>query len=310
MRGLAMHKALGIACFMAAPLSAQPESVLSYLPDESQLSGWETLGEPQTAEGDDLFLLINGGAEIYHEYGFARAVMHSYVRGEKSVNLEVYEMEDVASAYGAYSFKTGREGESVAVGTESRFEDYYLNFWKGNVVVTLIGFDTDQETREAILMLARSVEGKITQEGARPELVELLPEYSIGGDRAHLTYVEGNLALMNRYRFANGNVFDVRRGVVADYGDHLTFLFLYEDETQTFDRVAIAADLLASSGLYSDVTADELGFTGWDRGGRFLLLRPVGRFAVVCVDTDRPEAFTALDEVAAMLAIESERRVP
>ncbi len=301
-RILALTSVLCVVCAIGFPLLGQPESVLSYLPHEFQLEGWETLGEPQTAEGDDLFLLINGGAEIYHEYGFSRAVMHSYVKGDKSVNLEVYEMDDVTSAYGAFSFKTGREGEHIDIGSEAKFEDYYLNFWKGNVVVTLIGFDADAETKDAILSLARLVEDKISQGGARPEVVDLLPEYSVGGVQAHITYVEGNLALLNRYRFGNGDVFEAKNAVVGDYGDQLIFLFPNESEARTFDQVAAASQRLASSGLYSDFAADELGFTGRDRDDRVLLLRPVGRYAVACVATERTDAFTALEEVAARLS--------
>ncbi len=308
-----MSRCLWVGAFfflVCAPLSAQQGSVLQYLPNASSLDGWETLGEPQIAEGADLFLLINGGAEIYNEYGFVRAAMHSYEKGEKSVNLEVYEMEDVASAYGAYSFKTDRDGEPLDIGSEARFEEYYLNFWKGNVVVTLIGFDTDQETRDAILTLGRLVEDKISLESARPELVELLPPCSIGGEQAQFTYVEGNLALINRYRFGNEAVFEAKSAVVGDYGDQMIFLFAYESETQTFDGVAAASDRLASSGLYTEITADDLGFAGRDRDSRFLLLRPVGKFAVVCLGATPRDAFSALEDVASRLALHAEGQVP
>ncbi|UCH93448.1 MAG: hypothetical protein JSV88_24690, partial [Candidatus Aminicenantes bacterium] len=40
-----------------------------YLPQAAELQEWEAVGTPQHVVGDDLFLLINGAAEIYHEYG-------------------------------------------------------------------------------------------------------------------------------------------------------------------------------------------------------------------------------------------------
>ena len=292
------------------PLFAQKQSVLEYLPDMASLDGWEVMGEPQTAEGEDLFLLINGGAEIYNEYGFSRAVFHSYVHGPASVNLEIYEMKDAASAYGAYSFKTGRDGESIDIGTEARFEEYYLNFWKGNLVVTLVGFDTEPETREAILTLANLVDARITGESARPELVDILPPTTIGGAPVHATYVEGNLALLNRYRFGSGNVFQAERGVVGDYGEKLVVLFHYENEEQTFERVAAASEQMEAGGLFTETEADEMGFSGRDRDGRFLLMRPVGRYLVVCVDADRPDAFTFLEEIAGRLAMRAEGQRP
>jgi hypothetical protein len=283
--------------------------VLSYLPDESLLEGWETLGDPQTAAGDDLFLLINGGAEIYNEYGFTRAVMHSYEKGDKSVNLEIYEMEDAASAYGAYSFKTGRDGESVDVGSEARFEEYYLNFWKGNVVVTLIGFDTDVETRDAILTLARMVEAKISSEGQRPEIVDLLPETS-GGVRVHPTYVEGNLGLLNRYSFGTGDLFRLTNAVVGDYGDYLLLLFPYDSETTAGDRLASASELMSASGQYSNATIGEYEFRAQDREGRFVSLRSVREFLIAYVGESGEDASGLLESLSESVVQHTRQREP
>ena len=48
------------------------EEVSYYLPDQSELRGWRPLYEPQVAEGDDLYLLINGAAEIFETLGANR----------------------------------------------------------------------------------------------------------------------------------------------------------------------------------------------------------------------------------------------
>ena len=50
---------------------------LSYLPQGGEVDRWSSSEEPQHAVGEDLFLLINGGAEIYHEYGFEQAAVLS-----------------------------------------------------------------------------------------------------------------------------------------------------------------------------------------------------------------------------------------
>lgn len=288
---------IGSVCLAVAPLASQTESVLSYLPDETLLEGWEALGDPQTAEGDDLFLLINGGAEIYNEFGFVRAVMHSYDKGEKSVNLEVYEMEDVASAYGAYSFKTSRDGESVDIGSEAKFEEYYLNFWKGNVVVTLVGFDTDTETRDAILALAKMVEAKITASGPRPNIVDVLPEFSSTGTPVHPTYVEGNLGLINRYRFGAGGAFGFSKAVVGEYDDYLLLAIPYDDTSVAAEHFAAASQEMNSSDLFTDVVVSDSDFAGVDRNGRFVTLRLVRDFIVAYVGKDIDHASKTLESL-------------
>lgn len=286
-----------LACLVFAPLSGQRGSALAYLPDESSLDGWGTLGDPQTAEGDDLFLLINGGAEIYNEYGFSRAVIHSYTKGDISVNLEVYEMEDAASAYGAYSFKTGRGGETIDIGSEASFEEYYLNFWKGNVVVTLIGFDSDSETRDAILALAGMVEAKIPHTSARPAIMDFLPSMSSSGERVHPTYLEGNLGLLNRYRFNNGDVFGFSSAAVGDYGDYLVFLFPYASEGEAGDRFQRAVLSLESSQRYTSPSETHGTFSANDSDNRHLLMKLVGQHIVVFVGDDPEEALSVAEDV-------------
>ena len=295
---------LGCLCFVtlvSAPFGSSQQSALAYLPDDSSLDGWDTLGDPQTAEGDDLFLLINGGAEIYNEYGFSRAVIHSYTKGDISVNLEVYEMQDAASAYGVYSFKTGRDGEPIHIGSKAAFEDYYLNFWKGNLVVTVIGFDTDSQTREAILELARMVEAKISSEGARPAIIDLLPDTSANGRPVHATYVEGNLGLLNRYRFANEDVFELTSAAVGDYGDHMLFLFPYESEEAAKTRLNVASQRLSASGLYSNAAIHEHGFSAEDRNGRFVSLGTTRQFLIAFVGQNGECASAALQGIVAKI---------
>jgi hypothetical protein len=298
---------LVLVIYVAGAVAATAQNgALAYLPDESSLAGWETLGDPQTAEGDDLFLLINGGAEIYNEYGFARAVIHSYTKGDKSVNLELYEMEDAAGAYGAYSFKTGRGGESIDIGSEAIFEEYYLNFWKGNVVVTLIGFDSDAETRDAILTLARLVEANIPTVSARPAIMNILPAESSRGESVHLTYLEGNLGLLNRYRFGSGDVLGFTHAVVGDYGDYLVFLFPYASAFEAGEWFQRAVQSLTSNQRYTNHLVRPDAFSADDPDNRHVLLKLVEAHIVVYVGDDRDEASNVVEDVLQRVAASTE----
>ncbi|MCK7482485.1 MAG: hypothetical protein M0C28_39200 [Candidatus Moduliflexus flocculans] len=50
----------------------------AYLPSDGAAPGWTQDGEPQEFEGEDLYTYIDGGAEIYQEYGFRRVVVQDY----------------------------------------------------------------------------------------------------------------------------------------------------------------------------------------------------------------------------------------
>ena len=149
--------------FSQAEEPRRQESLLHLMPLESDLEGWKLDGEPQTAEGIRLFELINGGAEEYVKEGFSRAVMATYRNKEgKRINLDIYEMLSPESAVRIHRKKAGDRGQKVSVGEEAVMEDYYLSFQKGTYQVTLSGYDTQRETLEWLLRMARLVAERIS----------------------------------------------------------------------------------------------------------------------------------------------------
>ena len=95
----------------------QQKALVHYLPKAGEVGNWKPAYTPQTYKDDDLFTYINGGADIYLEYGFHRVVYNEYQdNNDHSINVEIYEMKNSASAFGIYSFKIGNKGEKIAIG--------------------------------------------------------------------------------------------------------------------------------------------------------------------------------------------------
>lgn len=208
------------------------DDIISFLPQKGDCGDWKPVGVPEHAVGEDLFLLINGGAEIYHEYGFNQAVLQEYQNdNQKSINVEIYEMIDAAGAFGIYSFKTGIHGKPVAIGQDAFLEDYYLNFWKDKWLVTLIGFDAEHETIDGIFKLSSAIDNKIIQNGTKPGLIKLLVPDGLN-DRG-VKYVKGNLALSKYYKFGSADVFGAKEGVIGDYGQFSLYIFRYDDAVES-----------------------------------------------------------------------------
>jgi len=277
------------------------KEILTLLPDQDQLKGWEPFGEPQYAEGEDLFLLINGGAEIYYEYGFKQAVIHSYSReDDTSVNVEIYEMEDAKSAYGIYTFKTGENGKNIFVGTQGKLEEYYLNFWKGPYVVTLIGFDTDPTTRKSLKKIAGLIDDNITHSGSPPDLINYITDLS--DPYSKITYIEGNLGLYNQYEFDTENIFGVSKGVVATYDGYRLFLLHYTDNSERVKWFHNASDHLQDNSKFSDFITIDAGFTLKDNKGQLVWVTSCENFILIYVGKDEPgNAEEILGEVEEVL---------
>jgi len=295
---------IGLLCLALVWLTAAPAgageqaktpAVLALLPAAGEVAGWLPEDEPEYAAGEDLFYLINGGAAIYREYGFNEAVYQTYVTGDgRSINLEIYAMEAPASAYGIYSFKTGKDGEPVESVPRSWLESYYLNFWKGNYQVTVVGLDGEETTRQSLIDFAAVIEGKIESESPTPRIVELFPHEGLLPNG--VTYLKGNLALFNQYLFDRTNVFGVGEGAIAEYEDHSVFVFEYAHQEASKKWFASARDFLEQSERFANFTDMENEFEIEDAVGHTLTVTAHGRYIVVVKGEKSTDAQKLLED--------------
>lgn len=209
---------------------ASQRTLTKALPKDGDVEGWTRLRSQQHYEGEDLYEYINGGAEIYHEYGFVQVVIQDYVDSTgKSISVEIYEMASPASAYGMYTFKTNTKGKWISVGREAQLADYYMNFWKGAFLVTLTGFDETEETRQGLISIAQAVSSRIPGEGEKPRVISLLPEEDL--EAQSIKYFTGFLGLRNSHPFFGLNIMGYEEGIKGDYtGDFSLFLFRFDGE--------------------------------------------------------------------------------
>jgi hypothetical protein len=218
----------------------RPIPIRSLLPGLHECGAWHPSGEARHYGGDDLFVYINGGAELYNEFGFKQVVVQEYQGpGDRTLSLEIYEMNDDDAAYGIYSLRTGAGGRALNLGDMGLFEDYYLNFRKARYLVTLTGFDDSKETCECLEKLAHVVDQRIPMNGDLPHLVRCLePEDTVPGS---INYFVGPLGLFNSGFFLAQGGFPFQEGAGAEYqGKSRVFLFRFsgeEDCSKAFEIV-------------------------------------------------------------------------
>lgn len=260
------------------------QDISHYLPKSGELTEWKPVSAPQKFIGEDLYLLINGGAVIYYEYGFKQVITQEYVNKDgKSINLEIYEMINPSSAYGIYTFKTGEDGKEISVGTDALFVDYYLNFWKGNFLVTLIAVDSEKETIDGLMRIARIVDTKIENEAEKPIMLDLLLKENL--KILSTKYLKGNVALSNNYKFDSGNIFGLKEGVIGDYSDFKIFIFKYNDEFECMKWFRNARNHLKNNPRFDDFTdyGDDLSLT--DKQGKHIYIGQHQNYILICLRT-------------------------
>jgi hypothetical protein len=261
---------------------SQLQSLSVYLPESGEVTGWEKNFSKEEYKGDDLYIYINGGAEIYHEYGFQRVIVQDYKNEkEKSVSLELYEMKSPESAYGIYTFKTEANGKPVEIGHEGRLEGYYLNFWKGKFLVTITGFEEDEETIRGLIQIAKTVEKKLFREkGEKPAITRLLPEDRF--DPSGIKYFKGHLGIFNSYPFSTKNIFNLKEGIKGHLKDNIdVYIIKYDSPEQCLLQFNQAKNSLKEEPRYKNFATTTKTFSLFDDKNKMLYFEPRNNYILI-----------------------------
>jgi len=184
----------------AAPAEAVAQSVL---PGDGFSAGWKLSGRPRTFISQDLFNHIDGGAELFLEFGFARLQVQAYGDGTSELAAAVYEMENATSALGVYLMKMGRETPFAEVAARNSSETSQLNIVKGRYFVQIDNFDEKPAPRAAAVALANAVLALLQDEKPAAVLDRLPAEKRVPGSER---LVRGPYALQPYYTFGEGDI--------------------------------------------------------------------------------------------------------
>jgi hypothetical protein len=291
-----------VLLLMAAGAAAQqdPVDLSGYLPASDEVAGWTLSDAPKNYRGDKLFVMINGGADIYHEYGFTQVLSAEYadVLG-KSITLEIYEMESPAAAFGIYTFKIGVGGKTLAIGQEALLEDYYLNFWKGNLLVTVTGLDSEEDNVQGVVALAKAVDARIAKTGERPELAGLLLREPLVF--SHPKYIRGSLGVMNSYIFERDNIFRVREGMIGAVGDCQAFVFRYTDEGESAKSYDHATKRLSVSPKFMSRALQGKRYSMVGRDKELVMINQTGRYIAIVIGQNQDRVKSTSDRLVEKL---------
>lgn len=286
-----------IAFFNASSLLiafAQDRDILAYLPDTCEFVGWDQEDSVRVFAGEELFTLIDGGADIYFEYGFRQVAAAKYRNNlENSIKLEIFEMSDASAAYGMYSLNAGTHGKKVHIGNEGMLYDYHLMFWKNVFLVFLTGADTTDETKSGIMAMAASIDQRLGAPGEKPTLAACLPSDGLRS----CAFIRGNLGLSSFYTFDTKNIFRMKEGIIGIYPAHQLYLFQYNSGSETKERYADVQSIFKSGSRYSDFKEYGRYSTMTDKKGNRLCFTYFDNLIVAAICQSKNDAKTICDDV-------------
>jgi hypothetical protein len=210
----------------AAPPETSPGDA-GLLPESGAVGNWTRAGAPRVFAGPELYELIDGGAEIVYEYGFARATVQRYRSGEDELGVELFLMRDPAAALGLYLARCGPPPTAVELaaslppaGLVDRYTAgrHQLLLVRNRYFLVVDNLSGKAERASALLDFARAIAPRLPPDGP-VEVFDLLPaEGRIAGSER---LVRGPLALQAFVLLGEGDVLqlgDRVTAVAASYG--------------------------------------------------------------------------------------------
>jgi len=263
------------------------------IPEPGFAPGWAKAGQLRTFTGQDLFNQIDGGAELFLEFGFARLRLQAYARDKAELTLNAYEMESAASALGIYLMKMGRETPFPEIAARNSGEEAQVAILKGRYFIQVDNLGDVPASRAETAALANAFLAGVVEESA-PTPLDLLPaEGKVPGSER---LVRGPYGLQPYFTFGEGDVLHLGGkifGVVASYREgpnagFLRFIVPYVEETRT---VSVYKNLLANLDPYLKVLETrERAFVFEDHLGKFGIVELKGSSLDIRVNLDlRPK---------------------
>ena len=228
------------------------------IPDAGFAPGWTRAGALRTFAGQDLFNQIDGGAELFLEFGFVKLRLQAYARDKAELTLNAYEMESAASALGVYLMKMGRETPFPEVAARNSAEEVQVTIVKGRFFVQVDNLGDVPASRTETAALANAFLAGVKDESVPTPLDALPAEGKVAGSER---LIRGPYGLQPYFTFGEGDILSLGGrvfGALAEYrmsgGTAFTRLIVpYPDP----DKAAAAlAHLKANLDTYLKVTAD------------------------------------------------------
>lgn len=264
-----------------------PDSAL--LPPDGFLDAWKKVQGPRVFAGADLYGYIDGGAEIFLEFGFEQLVVQRYARGdqaraasEPSEELQIlaYRMTDPIAATGIYLMNCGKESPDPSFPERHTMSQHHLLFKRHQYYVIVNNLRGDSKTMPAMLAFGRAIASRLPAEEPL-QLDQLLPKKDL--DRNSIRLIRGPYGLQPVCTLGQGDILQLGRTITAVSGEYheadgksTRIIVEYPDE-----GLALKAFLHLQSNLDSYLKVVE-------KGDRRLVFRDyAGKYGVIALTGER-----------------------
>lgn len=240
------------ACLIAFLLSLLlPAAAEIRLPADDCVPGWKQAGQRVCYNGAELFDYIDGGAELFLEFGFERVVIQKYRNDNDEIAIEIYAMNDGEAALGIYLMCCGQETPVVGIGSRNSGDRHQFTVLHGRYMVRVNNFRGRAELMPVMVKLTQQLVSEPAAD-KKSALLDALPEAGLVAGSLRL--LRGPVALQSIYTLGPGDILLQSNKLFAVSGDYrmpdgqtyTTILARYPGPEQALEAYRHVADNLDS----------------------------------------------------------------
>lgn len=194
---------------------------LALLPPDGFLQTWRRSERVRLFASADLYGYIDGGAELFLEFGFEQLTVQPYtpdfrapgkpgLKGE--LQVEIYRMTDPVAAAGVYLMKCGKESPDPSFRERHTINQYQLLLKRDRYLVIVNNVEGDEAIRPGMLEFGRFIASQLPA-GKPLVLDESLPKEGMVKDSFRL--IRGPYGLQSLYTLGEGDILQLRRSLTA-----------------------------------------------------------------------------------------------
>jgi hypothetical protein len=176
---------------------------------------------------------MNGGAELYLEYGFDRLVVSDLDYNGNTLKVEVYKMPDADMAFGIYSVNIFRCESNNGPSDHYCESAYQVQLCHGDYYVNIINNSGTQDGLKAAKIIASQLAGDI--KGDEFSIESYIPEDLMPDTLDKILLIAGDVALGN-YAFEYAEY-------IEDFSDYILMVVESGDESMLIIRFSTGPQL-------------------------------------------------------------------
>lgn len=246
---------------------ATPTDLL-HLPGDGIPAGWKKSESPLHFQGSNLYGHINGGSELFLEFGFEELTVQRYRCGSDEVVIELYRMTDQGAAWGIYLMKCGKETPNPTISSRHTINVYQMLGVQDRYYFQINNLEASERGQSAMLALGRELATQLprTKDWVVPPGID-----SSKLEKDSLRLIRGPFALEPIYTLGEGDVLQLKgkntalAGHYRDQGSPIIWIVAsYADETEASTSFKYLRNHLDSSMAIQMEKASEFYFKDFE----------------------------------------------